>query len=85
MPRQSPSLLPSLLGTWTLQTHSQTDFGYYKGSAFVVLHIMHDPLQSYSCALPDCDERKNQFCQRNIGQCVDMDDSISQWSDGTYM
>jgi len=71
-----------MLGTWTLQTHSQADLGYYKGNAFVVIHVMHDPLQSYSCSKPNCDERNNQFCQRNVDQCVDMSNTISQWSDG---
>lgn len=79
--RVPPSMLPSLLGTWTLQTKASADLGLYKGSAFLVMHVMQDPLQSYACALDDCDEHQNRICQRNLDQCVDVESSISQWSD----
>lgn len=74
-------MLPSILGTWSLQTHATSDFGLYKASAFLVMHVMQDPLQSYSCSLNNCDERENQICQRNLDQCVEMENTISQWSD----
>lgn len=81
--RKSPSMLPYLLGTWTLETHVSSDLGYYKANAFVVMHVMADPLAAtYSCSLPDCDELQNQICQRNLDACVDTASSISQWSDG---
>ena len=79
--RVPPSMLLSLLGTWTFQTHASADLGLYKGSAFFVMHVMQDPLQSYSFALEDCDEHQNQICQRNLDQCVDAATAISQWID----
>lgn len=74
---------PSLLGTWTFQTKSSSDLGYYKGSAFLVMHVMPDPLQAYQCQLQDCDERQNQICQQDT--CVDISTTISEWSDGMYL
>ncbi len=79
--RVPPSMLSSLLGTWTLQTHASSSFGLYKASAFLVMHVMQDPLQSYSCSLIDCEERQNKFCQRDLDQCADIENTISQWSD----
>lgn len=73
------SLMSNLLGTWTLQTHATSDLGSYRGNAFVVMHVMANPTQSYSCKLDSCGERSNKICQRD--QCVDIESTISEWSD----
>lgn len=75
-------LVSNLLGTWTLQTHASSDLGYYKGSAFVVMHVMENPTQAYSCKLSECSERVNKICQQD--QCIDIDSNIVEWSDGKY-
>ena len=75
--------MTNLLGTWTLQTHASSDLGYYKGSAYVVMHVMENPTQAvFGCHLDDCNERANQVCHQQ-DQCVDIKSNIIEWSDGT--
>jgi hypothetical protein len=92
------SLIASgLYGTWTFSTETMTDIGYYKGRAYVVMHLMADPMQIRSCQLKDCLEQSNHLCQRTRTSsknasalpvleeeevCVDTESSIVEWSDG---
>lgn len=71
----------AIYGTWTLQTHTTSDFGYYKGSAFLVMHVMADPLQTYRCSLPKCNEYVNHICVEG-NECANMASTIVEWSDG---
>jgi hypothetical protein len=89
----------SLYGTWTFVTQTMTDVGYYKGRAYVVMHLMQDPMQIYSCQREDCPERYNKICQlqqqqqdsnivgdamSNKEECIDTETSVATWSDGMY-
>ena len=85
--------LASLLGTWTGQTHLKTDIGSYELSASFVIHLMPDPTRGYGCALPDCNEVKNQVCliedvpdQETFGEnvCENIAGNIVDWSDGEF-
>eukprot|EP00536_Pseudo-nitzschia_multiseries_P010568 jgi/Psemu1/67488/estExt_Genemark1.C_3270027 len=51
MPRKDSSWIEAsgLYGTWTFTTQTMTDIGYYKGLAYVVVHLMPDPMQVKSC------------------------------------
>jgi hypothetical protein len=73
----------AVLGTWTFQTQSKSDVGYYKGSAFVVMHLMTDPLSMLGCQLESCSELNNQICQQE-DQCLDTQHKVVEWSDGAY-
>jgi hypothetical protein len=53
----------AVLGTWTFQTHTKSDVGYYTGSTFVVMHLMTDPLSMLGCQRNDCSELDNQICE----------------------
>eukprot|EP00934_Nitzschia_sp_Nitz4_P003333 Nitzschia sp. Nitz4//scaffold237_size30108//20525//21908//NITZ4_007994-RA/size30108-augustus-gene-0.37-mRNA-1//1//CDS//3329543512//3323//frame0 len=79
VPIAKPASIPSILGTWTFQTKASSDLGYYKGSAFFVMHVMPDPLNVYQCRLSGCHEVNNQICQQD--QCVNISNTISEWSD----
>jgi hypothetical protein len=65
----------SLYGTWTFVTETMTDVGYYKGRAYVVMHLMPDPMQIYSCQREDCPERYNKICQLQQQQQQQQKDS----------
>ncbi|KAG7370835.1 hypothetical protein IV203_019405 [Nitzschia inconspicua] len=91
---KNESLIASgLYGTWTFSTQTMTDIGYYKGRAYVIMHLMPDPMQFRSCQLPDCPEESNHLCQRSMAslssqlqgkeECVDTEGSIVEWSDVT--
>ena len=61
MPRKDSSWIEQsgLYGTWTFTTQTMTDAGYYKGIAYVVMHLMPDPMQVQSCVLPEVDSNDN--------------------------
>lgn len=90
---KNESLIASgLYGTWTFATQTMTDVGYYKGRAYVVMHLMPDPMQVRSCQHKDCSEETNHLCQRSapsqLGleteECVDTENAIAEWSDGEF-
>ena len=88
-----------LYGTWTFTTQTMTDVGYYKGIAYVVMHLMPDPMHVNSCVINSnsnsnkgnttCIEADNRACS-HVGyddekeECVDTETSEVEWSDGTY-
>jgi hypothetical protein len=95
---KNESLIASgLYGTWTFATQTMTDIGYYKGRAYVILHLMPDPMQVRSCQLKDCLEQSNHLCQRTTKtatsvlapelegkeECIETETSVVEWSDGT--
>ena len=65
-----------------------TDVGYYKGLAYVVMHVMPDPMQVKSCVIErTCIEADNQVCNHAGGttqECVDIETSPVEWSDGVF-
>jgi hypothetical protein len=83
---KNESLIASgLYGTWTFATQAMTDIGYYKGRAYVIMHLMPDPMQARSCELKECAELSNHVCQKqNDGkeECVSTETSVVEWSDG---
>ena len=94
MPKKDSSFLEKsgLYGTWTFTTQTMTDVGYYKGLAYVVMHVMPDPMQVKSCVIEGdgkkhqaCIEANNQVCNHAGGttqECVDIETSPVEWSDG---
>jgi hypothetical protein len=79
---KNESLIASgLYGTWTFATQTMADIGYYKGRAYVVMHLMPDPVQVPSCQLKDCSKQSNQLCQHN-NRCVNTNETVVAWSDG---
>jgi hypothetical protein len=75
---KNESLIASgLYGTWTFVTQTMTDIGYYKGRAYVIMHLMPDPMQVRSCQLKDCLEQSNQLCQRTSGRTLSTDSTTS--------
>ena len=88
-----------LYGTWTFTTQTMTDVGYYKGIAYIVMHLMPDPMHVNSCVINSnsnsnkgntaCIEADNRACS-HVGyddekeECVDTETSEVEWSDGTY-
>ena len=90
MPKKDSSFLEKsgLYGTWTFTTQTMTDVGYYKGLAYVVMHVMPDPMQVKSCVIEGtCIEADNQVCNHAGGttqECVDIETSPVEWSDGVF-
>ena len=94
MPKKDSSWIEKsgLYGTWTFTTQTMTDVGYYKGLAYVVMHVMPDPMQIKSCVIPGdgkkhhaCIEADNQVCNHDGNsnqECVDIETSMVDWSDG---
>ena len=81
---KNESLIASgLYGTWTFSTTTMTDVGYYKGRAYMVMHLMPDPMQVRSCQLEGCSEASNQLCQHKK-ECVNTETTVVEWSDGAY-
>jgi hypothetical protein len=81
-----------LYGTWTFTTETMSDAGYYKGIAYVVMHVMPNPMQVKSCVIKDrkkaCIEAENRACS-HVGamdnaneQCVHTETHQIEWSDG---
>jgi hypothetical protein len=85
-----------LYGTRTFTTQTMTDVGYYKGVAYVVMHLMPDPMQVKSCVIKGdksknnttCIEADNKACS-HVGaidneneECVDTETHTVEWSDG---
>eukprot|EP00531_Pseudo-nitzschia_arenysensis_P004263 CAMPEP_0116131052 /NCGR_PEP_ID=MMETSP0329-20121206/8803_1 /TAXON_ID=697910 /ORGANISM="Pseudo-nitzschia arenysensis, Strain B593" /LENGTH=495 /DNA_ID=CAMNT_0003625463 /DNA_START=279 /DNA_END=1766 /DNA_ORIENTATION=+ len=68
-----------------------TDVGYYKGLAYVVMHLMPDPMQVKSCTIdaenghPACIEADNMACSHTIPnqKCVNTETTELEWSDVT--
>ncbi len=82
--------IASLLGTWTGQSHIKADIGSYELMAYFTLHIMPDPMRTYSCALDGCSEEKNQACmmeEEGVDNyrptCKNLPDTVMDWGDGT--
>jgi hypothetical protein len=73
----------SLLGTWTFRKEVIADMGYYRVMAYLVMHLMPDPLQLYGCQMQNCSELDNQVCQQ--GECLNTETNTVEWSDGTYL
>lgn len=93
MPRKDTKWIEKsgLYGTWTFTTETMTDIGYYKGIAYVVMHLMPDPMQVKSCSFSDkkhCREITNRACSHggangNENQiCVNTETTELEWSDG---
>ena len=97
MPKKDSSWIQKsgLYGTWTFTTQTMTDVGYYKGLAYVVMHVMPDPMQVKSCTIQGdgkmhkaCIEADNRACS-HLGAkddeqqvCVSTETSMVEWSDG---
>jgi len=62
-----------------------TDVGYFKGLAYVVMHLMPDPMQVKSCVLKDCIEADNQACSHTGAdhECLNTEIMDAEWSDLT--
>ena len=101
MPKKDSSWIEKsgLYGTWTFTTETMTDVGYYKGVAYVVMHLMPDPMQVKSCVIKGdsktkkkaCIEADNMACSHagaiddENEQCVDIETSQIEWSDGALL
>jgi len=99
MPKKDSSWIQNsgLYGTWTFTTETMTDVGYYKGIAYVVMHIMPDPMQVKSCVIKGTSKDKNNSCIEannkacsHVGavdneheECVNTENSEVEWSDVT--
>eukprot|EP00535_Pseudo-nitzschia_heimii_P002350 CAMPEP_0197191912 /NCGR_PEP_ID=MMETSP1423-20130617/24237_1 /TAXON_ID=476441 /ORGANISM="Pseudo-nitzschia heimii, Strain UNC1101" /LENGTH=113 /DNA_ID=CAMNT_0042644697 /DNA_START=117 /DNA_END=454 /DNA_ORIENTATION=+ len=99
MPRKDSSWIEQsgLHGTWTFTTQTMTDAGYYKGIAYVVMHLMPDPMQVQSCVIEGdpkektkgCVEADNRACSHTDAadneheDCVDTETTDVEWSDVT--
>jgi len=83
MPRKDSSWIGAsgLYGTWTFTTQTMTDVGYYKGNAYVVVHLMPDPMQVKSCSIdtwePDAnhnnDDNDSNATGSTTGNCSEAD------------
>ncbi len=92
MPKKNSSWIQrsGIYGTWTFTTETMTDVGYYKGLAYVVMHLMPDPMQVKSCTInadnkqPACIEADNQACSHTgVDQrCISTETEELEWSDG---
>ena len=86
MPKKDSSWIQrsGIYGTWTFTTETMTDVGYYKGLAYVVMHLMPDPMQVKSCILKDCIEADNQACSHTGAdhECLNTETTDAEWSDG---
>lgn len=99
---KNESLIASgLYGTWTFATQTMTDIGYYKGRAYVILHLMPDPMQVRSCQKKGCVEASNHIChyqqqqggsfsssselEGHVEECIDTENAVVEWSDGEFV
>lgn len=79
--------LSSLMGTWSGQTYLKARVGPYSLKAYFIVHLMPDPMRTYSCQLENCSELDNNMCVErddhlHVNQtCISMQDEIVEWSD----
>jgi hypothetical protein len=55
--------LEALLGTWTVWTDLKASIGNYHINAYMVVHLVADPAQHWSCHKVGCSELHNNICQ----------------------
>mmetsp|Transcript_28823 Transcript_28823/g.33043 ORF Transcript_28823/g.33043 Transcript_28823/m.33043 type:complete len:523 (-) Transcript_28823:127-1695(-) len=77
-----------VFGTWTFTTQTMTDAGYYKGLAYLLMHVMPNPMQVNSCQLGDndptkkhhkgCVEASNHACIRSRNHNTDEEEKVEE-------
>jgi len=72
--------LNSLFGTYTFVSESKADLGFYNVMAFLVVHLMPDPLRFLGCTKKNCSEVDNQVCQKQ-NECANVETQVVEWSD----